>query len=656
MILPEDDNRDGIAISGEDDTLPEYIKGTPPTIERLRGRFDQARDGSNGNDELAKRDRDYYDGPKQLNSEVRATLKARSQPAIYTNRVRPAVNGVLGVLEMGRRDPRGVPRNPDDEESADVCTKTLRYINDEAKFNDIQMDVAEQFFIEGTGAVIVEVIDGRIIPTQIRWREFYGDPYSRRADFKDARFLGIAKWMDADEVRQKWGVRIQDIGDPMRPSSVGFMGGDKFEDSGDCGQGWINTKRRRVLLVEEYAIEDGEWKRIVYIAAGVLEYGPSPYLDGNRRPCCPIEAVSCYVDNENNRYGMVRDMVPIQDEVNASRSRSLHLMNSRQVQQTDPMSPPIDADEARREAAKADGIIPPGWAIVSSAEQTQANLLRMQEAKSEIERMGPTPAVLGRQEGAGQSGRARLVSQQAGLTELARPMGRLHGWVLRVYEQMWFRAQQFWTDEMWVRVTDELRTPEFLKVNEPVMDMVMAPVMDPATRQPAVDPMTGQPVMQPTMGQVDTKNRIAALDMDIILDQDEDTASLQQEVWGDLMQLVSNAGGLQAIYTPEFETAIEMSPLADKPRIIEKIKAKREEREQGQVQQLTQQVQQLTEALQQKQQITAAEQQAKIEDTQASTLQKTASAHLTAASADEKQAQLYANLGIDPTLALMDNQ
>jgi hypothetical protein len=195
----------------------------------------------------------------------------------------------------------------------------------------------------------------------------------------------------------------------------------------------------------------------VYIAAGVLEYDVSPWLDDKGRPCNPIEATSCYVDRENNRYGMVRDMIPIQDEVNASRSRSLHLMNSRQVQEV-ALGSGSGTDTRRfgTEAAKADGVhsrvdgrsFPP-------AEQTQANLLRMQEAKSEIERMGPTPAVLGRQEGASQSGRARLVSQQAGLTELARPMGRLTSWSLRVYEQCWWRARQFWTAPKWIRVTDD---------------------------------------------------------------------------------------------------------------------------------------------------------------------------------------------------------
>jgi hypothetical protein len=44
-------------------------------------------------------------------------------------------------------------------------------------------------------------MDGdRIVPTQIRWEEFYYDPFSRRADFKDARYMGVAKWKDADEI------------------------------------------------------------------------------------------------------------------------------------------------------------------------------------------------------------------------------------------------------------------------------------------------------------------------------------------------------------------------------------------------------------------------------------------------------------------------
>lgn len=581
-ILRFDGNDDGISLTGESDTLPKRYLGAM-TIEQRRKRFDEARSTLGEANLKSQRDRDYYDGPEQLNSEVRETLKLRGQPAIYTNRIRPAVNGILGVLEQAKVDPRGYPRNPEDEEAADVSTKALRFIADQSRFSDIKQDVADNFLVEGTGACIIEMVDDNIVPTQIRFEEFYYDPYSRRADLADARYMGIAKWIDSAELTKRYPDRIGEIGDPMRPQDGGILG-EMYEDR-PVNMAWVDIKRRRVMLIEEYAIEEGEWKRIVYIAAGVLEFDTSPYVEfigeGATRPICPIEAESCYVDKKNQRYGIVRDMVPIQDEVNASRSRSLHLMNSRQVQNVDPMAPPVDDATVRMEASKADGVIPAGWQTVTTAEMTQANLLRMQEAKGEIERMGPTPAIVGRGQADSSSGRSKQISQQAGLTELARPLGRLSAWELRVYRQMWNRARQFWTDPKWIRVTDNVRAPEFLQVNVPQMGMVPQPMMGP-DGQPMIDPMTGQPAVQMVPGQVGVEKQLAQMDVDIIIDTVPDTATLQQEVWAELRELA--ASGVD-IFSPQFELMIEMSPLSDKARIIERLKSFREEQMQGQAEQ-----------------------------------------------------------------------
>ena len=602
----DDDNKDGIELNGATETLPDYIKGTPPRIEELRRRAEEARSDPKARRSKSRKCREYFDGPGQLDAATRDILASRKQPPIYTNRIRPAINGILGVLENARSDPQAYPRNPQDQDSADVVTKVLRFAADKCDFANIKLNVGENHLIEGAGAVIVEMDGEDITPTQIRWEEFYYDPYSRRHDFLDARYMGIAKWVDADLIRKRYPERINQIGDPMSPSGE-TMWSETFEDRGDQGLGWINSKRRRVLMCEEYALEDKGWSRLVYIAGGVLEYGPSPYQDEKGQPSCPIEATSCYVDLDNGRYGIVDDMMPIQDEVNASRSRSLHLMNSRQIT-VDPTSlaATVDTETLRTEAAKADGVLPPGATINQTADMTQANMLRNQEAKGEIERMGPTPAVLGRNESGSQSGRARLVSQQAGLTELARPLGRLNNWELRVFRQIWNRAKQFWTDEMFIRVVDDVRAPEWLKVNEVV------------GQQPTIqqNPETGEAmmVMQPIMN-----NRLAEMDVDIILDTVQDTANLAQEVWAELVQLVGQTGGLEAIYTPAFELMIEASPIADKTRILELIKKGREEQQNNQVQQLTQQVQQLTQALQQKQGVDESERVAKIGKTVAET-------------------------------------
>jgi hypothetical protein len=210
---------------------------------------------------------------------------------------------------------------------------------------------------------------------------------------------------------------------------------------------------------------------------------------------------------------------------------------------------------------------------------------------------------------------------------------------------MWLRAQQFWQAPMWIRVTDDVKAPEFIQVNEPEMGMVMQPQpMTDEMGQPVIDPATGQPAVQmiPAIGVVGVKNRLAELDMDIIVDTVPDQISLQQEVWGEIMQLVGSTGqGLAAVFTPEFELMIQASPLADKARVIELIKKARDSREQSQITQLEQQIQQMAAQLQQKQ-----------ENEQAGTIKTLADADLSKAKAQGQEIEntLTALGAIAPTM------
>lgn len=609
-------------ISSKTDTLPKAFAVDPPAQDRLRKMFDDSRDSSQSNRLLCQQDRDYYDGPRQLKSDVRRIMKMRGQPPIYTNRIRPAIDGILGVLEAAKVDPRGYPRNPsqEDEDAADLGTKCLRYIADVSNFQQTKLDCAENFLIEGTAANIIEADGENITNTQIRWEEFFADPYSRRPDFKDAKYLGIAKWMDAADLKARNPEAYARMGDPVAGGQGALE--STWQDRPDNIKPWIDRQRMRLMVVEIYYNEvkppyaNAQWFRCLYCAAGVIEHDLSAYKNPKTgETLCPIEAVSCYVDRENNRYGRIRDMIPIQDEINARRSRLLHLANSRQVQQSDPMAAPVDATVARSEAARADGVIPPGWQLVPTTDLAAGQQLLLAESKSEIERMGPTPAVLGRQGEASQSGRARLVLQQAGMTELARPLGRLEDWENRCYRQMWFRAQQFWTGPMWIRITDDVKAPDFLKINEPVMGMVMQP--QPAAGpdgQPMLDPATGQPAMQmvPAVGVTGYKKRIAEIDMDIIIDTVPDTANLQQEIFAEFVELVR--GGLDP-FSPQFEILIEMSPIADKSKVLERLKAKKDELEQANAQQ----AQAAAEAQQEAMEIAAAAEKAKVSKTIAET-------------------------------------
>lgn len=574
-------------ISSKQDTLPVEVAGNQTDIGLLRKMFDNSRDLTNTARLRAQKHRDYYDGPEQVNSEMRRILDMRKQPTVITNRIRPAIDGILGVLESGKVDPKAYPRNPspEDENASAVATKTLRFIADINSFQQTKLDCAENFLIEGVCAAIIEGSPDDVPVTQIRFEEFFYDPYSRRPDFKDAKYMGVAKWMDADDVKAAYPDQYDRLGNPFEGSRSAVD--STWQDRPEYAAHWIDRNRRRLMVVENYyqKIKPPErapqWYRCVYVAAGVLDEAISAYKDmrtGETRN--PIEATSCYVDRLNNRYGRILDMIPIQDEINARRSRLLHLANSRQIQEAQLGAAPVDSETARMEAARADGVIPAGWQLVPTTDLAAGQQLLLAESKSEIERMGPTPAVLGRQGNVDQSGRARQVLQQAGMTEIARPLGRLADWETRCYKAMWLNAQQWWTKRKFIRVTDEVRSPEFLSINEPAVDQQGRPIMDtdPNTGQPKmqpvagpdgqpqVDPNTGQPAMQPVQK---VNNRLIDMDMDIVVSTAPDTANLEQEIWEELLDLAKTV----PIGTPQFMIALEMSPLPDKERVIDRIKA-----------------------------------------------------------------------------------
>lgn len=576
----------------------------------------------------SQRDRDYYDG-KQLTTKQRNILKRRKQPETIRNRIGPAIDGMLGILEQAKVDPRAYPRNPQDEDSADIATKCLQFVADKNRFHKLKIDCADNHLVEGACAAIVEAdAEGEIKVIQIRYDEFFRDPYSRQADYSDARYMGVAKWMYADVVASIYSKDREDILSIVNSNALVVSGDAMWEDKPDTAMSWIDRKRRRLMVVEMYHREVEGWRRCVFCAAGVLEEGPSPYLDDQGQPMNPIEGSSCYIDRDLARYGLVRRMVSLQDELNARASRSLHLINSRQLQVADPAFPPdVDADTARIEAAKADGVVPAGYQVVPTNDMSSGNLAIMQEVGQSLDRMAPTPAVLGRTESASQSGRSRLVLQQAGMTEIARPLGRFEDWENRIYRQMWLRCKQFWTDEKFVRVTDDEGAPEFIQINQPVYQrvplvlpdgsqainpetnepmtqvaMVPQPVMGP-DGQPVVDPQTGQMQMQPQPILIGYDNRIAEMEMDIVVDTVPDTANLAAEQFATLVQLAGTYGPQEV----PFEDLIEVSSIPNKRQWRDK----REKRMQAAQQQNPMQ--------QQAMQLEMADKQAGIEKTQSET-------------------------------------
>lgn len=594
------DNMGNAPNENDDNQLKEPYR---KTLEQWKLRFKDFQSTMQDNRKSQEVNYKYYDA-EQYTPEEKEKLKDRKQPDIVINRFRVAINGILGVVSRSRSDPRALPRTPNDAASADVATDCLRYVAQRNRFKYEKVASLKDYLLGGCCAMLVGVtedLDVDLIP--IRWEEFFYDPRSRRPDFKDARYMGFAKWLYADDVKgllEEAGMEGSRVDDLMTGGSMAGRTGNGVDDTFDdrpIDQGWIDSKHKRLMVIEVYERCKGEWVRAVIWEGGIIKQEISPYLDQYGRSTNPIEAQSCYVDIDNNRIGYGTDLRDIQDEINKRRQKALWEISANQIQASDPSAIEVSADEARVEAARPDGVIPFGWQVVKAADRSAANMALLNEAKNEMERFSPNPAMLGRQ-GSDTSGRALLARQQAGLVELAVVLDQFEDWELRIYKQIWMRCKQWWDEPRWIRVTENLDDPRFVAINQPIMEV---PELD-EQGQPVIG-SDGQPVMRAATegGEFGYQNSLAEMDVDIMIDTAPETATIMQEQLTELRSIVSSNPNYAA--EVPFELFIEMTNMPRKREFIQKVKEQRaaaQEAQQAQMQAQMQQAQMELEAKVQK--------------------------------------------------------
>ena len=529
-------------------------------------RFEEAENSGSTAREASERDRDYYDG-KQLTDTEKQALVKRGQPPVIFNRIQRKVNYLKGLEAQTRKDPKAFPRTPGDDGAAQAATDALRYVCDDQDWDAKRSDAYENIIVEGTAAIMVGAAQSRdaIDPalTQIPWDRFYFDPYARRVDFSDAAYMGIVTWMDEAEAKRKFPGR-----EDVLTSTIAQARDSQTYDDRPKFNMWADYARKRVRVNEEYYLENGQWSYCVYTKAGFLiDPAPSPYLDVDGQPENPIKAISAYVDRDNNRYGEVRAMISPQDEVNKRRSKGLHLISSRQIRMSRAALGEMSASEVKRELARPDGVI---FAengeveVLQTGDMAAANFQMLQEAKAEIDLLGPNAALAGKNENDA-SGRALLAQQQGGMIEVALLMDRLRHLSLAVYRSVWARIRQYWQEPRWIRVTDDERNLRFIGINRPKTMLDVAkerlegdPQAEAKLALLARDPMAQQPV--------EIENQVAEMDVDIILDEGMDTVAVQAEQFDALIKMAPNFAQLPA---PVVEMLIMASSLRDKDKILD---------------------------------------------------------------------------------------
>jgi hypothetical protein len=549
--------------------------------------FEESEETTRDARKLSERDIDYYDG-KQWTSDEIEKIEARGQSPVVFNRTQRKVDYLSGLEKQQRKDPKAFPRTPDDQAAADAATDGIRYACDTAKWDDKRSLAWDDIMKAGVGAVLVGHRMGKNGPDpdiiQIPWDRYFYDPHSARPDFSDKQYDGIVTWYDLKTAQRKWPGKEDILQGTMNSDRNSETYDDKPKD-----KMWADFKRRRVRVVEMYYIKDGVWFRCVFTRQGHLEDpAPSPYLDENGQPENPIKSTSLYVDRDNNRYGVVRVMIWPQDEINKRRSKGLHLITMRQFRYS--RSSDEDKETIRKELARPDGGIigeKDDFEILPTNDMAAANLQLLQEAKAEIDLLGANTALAGKNENE-MSGRAILAQQQGGMVEVARMFDRLRSLSIEVYRAIWNRIRQFWTDEKWVRVTDDERNLKFVGLNQKITVRMLADEVaqgDEKAMQKAAQ-LVGPQLLQAAMQGderaqmavglfvqqngdqvVEVRNAVNELDVDIVIDEGMDTPTVQAEQFDTLVKMLPGAPpNLQPVL---WRGIFEASQIRGKDKIIE---------------------------------------------------------------------------------------
>lgn len=486
-------------------------------------------------------DRDYYNGVQWTDAEKKK-LVGRGQPAITINRIRPKVNYVKGAEIQLRMRPKGFPRNPDDEDAANAATDAIRFVCDNNKFDRTRSKTRENLAIEGTGSALVGVKkkgkDGvEIFIKRFAWDRFFADPHSAEDDFEDARYMGGVIWMDEPQAKEKYPENVESI-------ELSILESDHSETFGDKPKSkvWVDPKRKRVRVVEIYYIEKEVWFTAIFTKGGFLvEAKEVPYVDEAGDTENPLIAQSLYVDRDNMRSGMVRDMRDVQDEINKRRSKALHLLSVRQSRVTKGSG--TDAQEVQEQLAKPDGVIETNrsddFEILPTGDLAIGHLQLLQEAKGEIDNVGPSASLQGKQQQA-LSGRALIAEQQGGMVEIAPFLDAGRHMDLRIYEAVWHRIRQYWDEEKWIRVTDDENKAKFVVLNRPITagEAFIAELEAQGVEGPELAQAATEVAQDPRASEiVGVENNAAEIGLDIIIEEAPNIPTIQQEQFEELVKL-----------------------------------------------------------------------------------------------------------------------
>lgn len=501
------------------------IEQTPEEklLKKLRGDFLLAvKMDEKRREEQDEADR-FYDGD-QWTEEEKQVLEERKQPVVVINRIKPKIDAMVGMELKLPVDTRAFRRGTAAPEPAEHITECFRYIEYRSNFDKEESGVFKDIAVGGRGWYKTDVewdgLDPEVFTRRADDENIFLDPYSKRDDLSDAKYLCETVWMDLEDAKHLFETKTKELDDAL----IDQLQSEKLLDSAhgkeykpdqyrEPGQDmspeelsiFVDAKRKRVRVVSHYyrepyrkrflfggEIPDGfidisndtpdavkraknlypkanehtevgfKLNVCTFVWNAILEekYDVKPWDDKATFDHVKVGGYKKRNKKEKGReYGIVKQHLDPQREVNKRRSKMLHLLNvDKMVFEDGAFDSP---EEARKEWVKPDAMLKVNpqfkWERISNQELATSQFQLLQEAKAEIEGAGVHSEIEGMSPAT--SGRDFKLRHEAATQNLSEMFDNLRQARKRV-AQIWLeKIQRYWTMEKVIKVTDDPEAP-----------------------------------------------------------------------------------------------------------------------------------------------------------------------------------------------------
>mgnify|MGYP001313870313 CR=1 FL=1 len=480
-------------------------------------RYERARD--NGHleyIETAKKCDAFYRGNQWDPADV-ASLDDEGRPALTINTILPTINTVLGEQSTRRADVNFKPKGNGTQEVADVLNKLYLHIADTNKLDWLESTVFADGLIQDRGYFDVRIdftdhIQGEVRISTKDPLDILIDPDAKEYDPKTWNEIFETKWMSLDEVEEQYGTDKADklrvaaeYGNTMGQDSVEYEEtryGDTYTgveyNQGSTTNPEENRQMRAVRVIERQYYQLKECSYYVDAVTGDMRQVPGNWgerkkkkfadeygleiltrLDRKVRWTVTADKVVLHDDwspyecftivpyfpywRRGRPFGMVRNLISPQEQLNKISSQELHIVNttanSGWIVETGSLNG-MTADDLEEHGAETGLVLEYNRGSSPPAKippnQIPTGLDRLgQKAAVNIKTIsGVSDSMLGT-DSPEVSGIAIQAKQNRGVLMIQVPLDNLQKTRQYLAEHILRVVQQYYTEERLIQITDE---------------------------------------------------------------------------------------------------------------------------------------------------------------------------------------------------------